>query len=165
MRIYLIGFMGAGKSNLGPLLAKQLGYSCIETDVLVEKLAGITIPEIFRIHGEKHFRELEKKVLHHTQLCNDTIVCTGGGTPCFDNNMEWMKVHGLTVYLSCDEAVIIHRIEKYQEDRPLFTDRNSVLKLLQSRINIYQKAHLHISNNDTPEITIEAILKTITKKK
>jgi len=164
MRIYLIGFMGAGKSTLGPLLAKKLGYSCIETDVLVEKLAGISIPEIFSIYGENYFRELEKKVLHHTLLCNDTIVCTGGGTPCFFDNMEWMKMHGLTVYLSCDEAVIIHRIEMHQKIRPLFSDRNSTLKLLHARIPFYQKAHLHISNNDSLEKTIEAILQALPSK-
>lgn len=163
MRIYLIGFMGSGKSTLGPILAKKLGYSCIETDKMVEKLAGIPISEIFRIHGENHFRELEKRVLHYTLLCNDVIVCTGGGTPCFDDNMAWMNVQGLTIYLCCDVSVIIHRIEKQQKNRPLFTDRNSIVKLLHDRISIYQKAHLHISNNDTPEKALEAILKAINK--
>lgn len=163
MRIYLTGFMGAGKSTLGPIIAKKLGFSCIETDAMVEKLAGISISEIFRIYGENHFRELEKKVLHHTQLCNDIIVCTGGGTPCFDDNMAWMNIHGLTIYLWCDEPVIIHRIETQQKKRPLFTDRSSIIRLLHSRITIYQKAHLHISSNDTPEIALEAILKAITQ--
>ncbi len=161
MRIYIIGFMGAGKSTLGPLLAKQLGYSCIETDVLVEKLAGFSIAEIFNIYGENYFRELEKKVLHHTLLCNNTIVCTGGGTPCFEDNMEWMNVHGLTVYLSCDDNIIFHRIETQQKIRPLFRNPNSTLKLLHDRIPFYQKAHLHISNNDSVEKALEGILKAL----
>lgn len=161
MRIYLIGFMGAGKSTLGPLLAKELGYSCIETDNLVERLAGKTIPDIFNIHGENYFRELEKQVLHFTQLCEDTIICTGGGTPCYADNMEWMKQHGLTVYLSCDDEVLIQRIASNQKGRPLFTDTHSVFKLLHSRIVDYQKADMQFSNNDSREITLKTIVEAL----
>ncbi|MCX7744077.1 MAG: shikimate kinase [Flavobacteriales bacterium] len=163
MRIYLIGFMGAGKSTLGPLLAKKLGYSCIETDILVEKLAGLTIPEIFRIHGEHHFRELEKHVLHFTQLCEDTVICTGGGTPCYANNLEWMKMHGLTIYLSCDDEVLIQRIENSQKERPLFTNQKSIVELLDARRKFYQQAHMHVLNNNTPETTIKNLVKAIPK--
>lgn len=161
MRIYLIGFMGAGKSTLGPLLTKELGYGCIETDSLVERLAGKAIPDIFSIHGEKYFRELEKQVLHFTQLCQDTVICTGGGTPCYADNMEWMKQHGITIYLSCDDEVLIQRIASSHKGRPLFTNTHSVLKLLHSRIGDYQKADLQFSNNESPEITLKAIIDAI----
>lgn len=157
MRIYLIGFMGAGKSTLGPLLAKELGYSCIETDNLVERLAGKTIPDIFSIYGENYFRELEKQVLHFTQLCEDTVICTGGGTPCYSDNMDWMNQYGITIYLSCDDEVLIQRIASSQKGRPLFTDAHAVLKLLHSRIIEYQKADLQFSNNDSPEATLKKI--------
>ena len=165
MRIYLIGFMGAGKSTLGPILAKKLGYSCIETDVLVEKLAGISIPEIFRLYGEIRFRELERQVLLFTQLCNDTVICTGGGTPCFSGNMEWMKQQGITVYLSCDEEIIIQRLNSPQKDRPLFNDQNSWKNLLHSRIETYQKAQIQLVNHDLPENSVESLLMSLEKWK
>lgn len=165
MRIYLIGFMGAGKSTLGPILAKKLGYSCIESDVLVEKLAGISIPEIFRLYGEIRFRELERQVLFFTQLCYDTVICTGGGTPCFSGNMEWMKQQGITVYLSCDEEIIMQRLNLPQKDRPLFNDQNSWKNLLHSRIETYQKAHIQLVNHDLPENSVESLLMSLEKWK
>lgn len=150
MKIYLIGYMGSGKSTLGKGLAKTLGISWIDLDTEIESRYKVSIPDFFRKYGEKAFREVEHKVLNDIALIPDIVVSTGGGVPCFNNNMELMNKTGLTIYLSATPALILTRIGPYAWKRPLFQqmDGTDILEKitahLKSREMYYQQAQLTI---------------------
>ena len=94
--VFLVGFMGCGKTSWGRKLAAGLGYDFIDLDHVLEANTGITIAEYFSTHGEEEFRKLEAKILKETPYPQNTIVSTGGGMPCFFDNMDWMNAHGKT---------------------------------------------------------------------
>src|SRR5437660_384427 len=98
MKIFLMGYMGSGKSAVGKCLAKKLNFYFIDFDDYVEKEAGKSVSEIFSNGGEKKFRELENKYLKKLLHINNAVVSLGGGTPCFYNNMELIKKNGISVY-------------------------------------------------------------------
>src|SRR5512133_3442701 len=97
--IYLIGFMGSGKSTAGRELARLLGWSFTDLDTEVEKREGKTIRQIFAQKGEEYFRNLETKVLRDLNTLANSVISTGGGTPCHSDNMDFMLENGLTIYL------------------------------------------------------------------
>ena len=97
--VYIIGFMGCGKSTAGKKLASVLNWSFIDLDRKIEAHAGMTIPEIFSKHGESFFREVESEVLRSFQTLSEVVISTGGGTPCHGDNMDFMTETGLTLYL------------------------------------------------------------------
>jgi shikimate kinase len=119
MRIYLIGFMGSGKSTLGKRLAKKLDYPFSDIDQEVEALAGMSISDIFLRFGESRFRQLEQEVLHQTVHLHKVVIATGGGTPCFCENMAFINAHGVSVYLRMSSASLASRLEHAQKQRPL----------------------------------------------
>ncbi len=94
MRIYLLGFMGCGKSSLGRRLARKLEYPFLDIDNEVERILGQEIPDIFRTKGETAFREAERQVLHSTATVQKAVIATGGGTPCYSDNMDFMLENG-----------------------------------------------------------------------
>jgi shikimate kinase len=98
--IYIIGFMGSGKTTIGRELAFRLNWSFVDLDNKIEEFAGKTIPEIFSQNGEEYFREIESNILKSQSSANKTIISTGGGTPCHDENMKLMLSTGLTVILN-----------------------------------------------------------------
>ena len=91
MKIFLIGFMGCGKTTLGRKLSKFLDYGFVDLDELTESKAGMTITQYFEEFGEAAFRDLEKTTLQETPFAENTVISTGGGTPCFSGNMDWMN--------------------------------------------------------------------------
>src|SRR3982750_1343717 len=99
MLVYVIGFMGCGKSKLGKQLAKKLNHEFIDFDELIEEQSGKKISEIFKDDGQPAFRNLETEILKRVSALNDIVVSTGGGTPCFNDNMKLMNASGITVYL------------------------------------------------------------------
>lgn len=119
MRIYLVGFMGSGKSHTGRQLAQLLGYPFLDLDALIEERAGMDIPSIFAREGENGFRQREREALHSTRRLEEIIVACGGGAPCFFDNMEWMNQHGLTIYLEAPVPVLAQRLMPGREHRPL----------------------------------------------
>lgn len=119
MRIYLIGFMGCGKSSLGKRLAEKLDYSFLDTDKVIEEQTGMQVADIFATMGEDAFRELEKKALRETTGTDDAVIATGGGLPCHFDNMDFMLKHGTTVYLRMEAASLAVRIENSHKVRPL----------------------------------------------
>jgi len=119
MRIYLIGFMGSGKTTVGRVLARRLGFDFLDMDKEVEKLAGASTRNIFKTKGEDHFRELERDVLHATLSKENIVISTGGGTPCFFGNMEFIKQNGISVYLMLQPSTIVLRLENSKNPRPL----------------------------------------------
>jgi len=150
MKIYLIGYMGSGKSTLGKRLAKALGISWIDLDTEIEARYKISIPDFFIKYGEAAFRDVEHKVLNDIVQIPDIVVSTGGGVPCFHNNMELMNQTGLTIYLQATPEVILTRIGPYAWKRPLFQKMDGADTLekikehIKPRIIFYQQAQIII---------------------
>jgi len=120
--IYIIGFMGSGKSTAGKKLASLLGWSFIDLDKKIEEHAGKTIPEIFSENGEEYFRNLEAQLLKSLKSCTNTLISTGGGTPCYKDNMDFMLQTGLTIYLKLTPEELKSRLSGSKGERPLIKD-------------------------------------------
>ncbi|PSR11128.1 MAG: shikimate kinase [Bacteroidetes bacterium] len=117
--IFLVGFMGSGKSHVGKKLALHLGCPFSDLDHAIEMAAGATISTIFEQHGEAYFRLLERRALHDSSYAPAGVLATGGGTPCFFNNMDWMNKNGICIFLDADPAVLTERLWKGKFKRPL----------------------------------------------
>jgi shikimate kinase len=117
--IYIIGFMGSGKSTAGKRLASALGWSFIDLDRKIEEFAGKTIPQIFSQDGEDHFRKIESDVLKSSGQLVKTVISTGGGTPCHGDNMDFMLDTGVTVYLKMTPVQLANRLLGSSGERPL----------------------------------------------
>lgn len=124
-RIYLIGYMYSGKSTLGRKLARRLGYQFVDTDELIESRYHITIAHFFEQYSECGFRKIEHEVLVTTGEMAQTVIATGGGTPCHYNNMEWMKREGLTLYLKMGVDALCSRASRSRKPRPLLQGMNT----------------------------------------
>ena len=116
--------MGCGKSYLGKLLAKRLQYDFIDMDAYLEAKEGKTISQIFREDGEGAFRKLERDYLTASGDFEKTVIATGGGCPCFYDNMEWMDVSGQTIYLKTPTAILVERLQKETAHRPLLAGKS-----------------------------------------
>ena len=116
--------MGCGKTTWSRKLAAHLGYDFIDLDHLLEEQAGMTIAEYFASYGEEAFRILESEVLKQTAYSNNTVISTGGGLPCFFDNMSWMNAHGKTVYIKLSPKTLVDRLEKGKAKRPLLRDKH-----------------------------------------
>jgi shikimate kinase len=119
MRIYLIGFMGCGKSSLGRRLARKLEYAFFDTDLEVERESGMQVSDIFLEEGEEAFRQKEREVLRRTASLDNVVVATGGGAPCFFDNMDFIRAQGVSVYLRMSVQSLVHRLENARVKRPL----------------------------------------------
>ena len=120
--IYIIGFMGSGKTTAGKKLASLLGWSFIDLDKRIEEYTGKTIPEIFSQNGEDYFRIIETQLLRNLKSCTKTVISTGGGTPCYIDNMDFMIETGLTIYLKLTPAELKSRLSQSKGERPLIND-------------------------------------------
>jgi shikimate kinase len=118
--------MGAGKSTVGKKLASRINYKFIDTDHYIAEKEGMSIPDIFRYKGEAHFRKAEHEVLVNLAEYEDNLVIsTGGGAPCFMNNMDFMNSSGITVYLKMDPEELFHRLSgTKKKNRPLIQDKS-----------------------------------------
>lgn len=120
MRVFLTGFMGAGKTTVGHRLASKLGLDFKDLDLEIERIAGMTIGDIFRIHGEVEFRKKESEALRDLVRDHDhVLIATGGGTPCFHDNMLFMNDSGITIYLDLPSGALVHRLNHSKNKRPL----------------------------------------------
>ncbi|HAX92601.1 MAG TPA: shikimate kinase [Bacteroidales bacterium] len=118
-RIFLVGFMGSGKTTAGRKLASRLGWSFIDLDELIERDNGMSVAKIFAERGEEWFRTVESNALREIGNNRNTVISTGGGTPCFFGNMEFMLKNGLTVYLKMTPEKLNRRLSRSTAGRPL----------------------------------------------
>ena len=125
-RIYLIGFMGSGKSTLGSSLARKTGYNYLDMDNLIEETAGMTIPQIFAEHGEAVFRKWEHDILIEISSQEHVVISTGGGAPCHGKMMEIMNASGITVYLKLPPAALKKRLLQSKTERPLIQGKSEI---------------------------------------
>lgn len=145
-RVFLIGYMGAGKTTLGKPLAQKLGAAFCDLDDYIEEHYGRTISEIFAEKGEDGFRVIEQAALHEVSELENVVVSCGGGTPCFFDNMDVMNACGETVFLSAAPAVLAEHLLMGQNKRPLIQGKKPdeleefVRQSLQGRLPFYQKA-------------------------
>lgn len=151
-RIFLIGFMGSGKSTLGKELAQSLRYTFIETDKLIEEQEQMSISDIFKTKGEEYFRLIEQQLINHLQLVDHCVIATGGGIPCHHNNIKILNQLGITIWLDVDESILIQRLRYETGDRPKLMDSGPLEKtihdLLVSRTEFYRQAKFKIKNPD-----------------
>ncbi len=145
-RILLVGFMAAGKTTLGKALAKDLGLQFVDLDLYIESRYHATVSQIFAERGEEGFRQIERNMLHEVAEFEDVIIATGGGTPCFFDNMEYMNAQGTTVFLDASVDVIFTRLTIARTQRPLAagkTDeelRSYITETLNRRLPYYSRA-------------------------
>ena len=146
--IYLIGFMGCGKSYIGRQLAERLAYNFVDMDAYLESKEGKTISQIFQEGGEALFRQLERDYLTASGDFENTVIATGGGCPCFHDNMEWMDVNGQTVYLKTTTPILVDRLQAETAHRPLLAGKSRaelamfIDKKLQERGPYYEQAQV-----------------------
>lgn len=151
--IFLVGFMGSGKSYWGSRLAKSIELDFFDLDTLIEQKTGLSIPEIFALHGEDGFRLQEQDCLHSlAERLEPAVIATGGGTPCFFDNMDWMNQHGTTIWLDIPVDTLVERLWPERHKRPLLaqipeTDFTTFIKeRLDFRRIWYQKAQFSVAN-------------------
>lgn len=123
-RIFLIGYMGAGKTTLGRALAKELGIQFIDLDSYIEERLCKSIAQIFAERGEDGFREIERRMLHEVGDFEDVVISTGGGTPCFFDNIEYMNRQGATVFLDVPVERLFIRLSIARKKRPLIMNKS-----------------------------------------
>ena len=161
---FLIGFMGSGKSYWGNMWSKQSGLPFFDLDTVIEEQHNKTIAQIFEQDGEPFFRNEETAAMHTFAAKKNCIVACGGGTPCFNNNMQWMNEHGTTVYLAATPVDIIKRVINEQEKRPLIKNIHPLeLKIfieqkLKEREPFYTTAKIILPVNEITAATINSII-------
>lgn len=118
MVLFLVGFMGSGKSSVGRRLASALGYDFVDTDKVIEEDTGVTISEIFAREGESGFRRRERDVLMQLPADGDVVVATGGGMPCFGDNLSEMQRRGKVIYFKLSPEHLVGRLGRGRARRP-----------------------------------------------
>lgn len=150
MRIYLVGFMGSGKSTLGQRVALSMQVPYLDTDNIAEAQSGMSVAEILESLGEPYFRHLEADILRQTTIYPKSITATGGGLPCFEDNMSWMNQYGITVYLQWPDELLAKHLAKIRASRPLLSSltdteaRQKISELLETRKPVYEKAAITV---------------------
>ena len=156
--IYIVGFMGTGKSTVGKILSSKLKMQFVETDDVIEKKENMRITDIFSKKGEKYFRAIEKEVLKEISARDNLIVSCGGGLVIDENNVSIMKNTGVVVCLKADEKTIYERVKK-DKSRPLLNVSDPVRRireLLKSRAPFYDRADIFIDTADISPIGVAA---------
>jgi shikimate kinase len=169
MRIFLIGYMGAGKTILGRSLARRMKLSYIDTDYFIENRYRKKISDIFASEGEERFRDIEHRILLEVSEFEDVVVSTGGGLPCFNDNMTIMNEKGITVYLDVPVEELAARLEVSKNVRPLLKNRSGselidfVRKNHDMRRSFYEQAKIRFNAEQRyTDDEIEVLAKKLT---
>ncbi len=147
-RVFLVGYMGAGKTTVGRDLARLAGLSFIDLDCYIERRYHKAVSQLFAERGEGAFREMERNLLHEVAEFENVLISTGGGAPCFFDNMEFMNARGTTVYLKVSVAELAKRLESCRHTRPVLKGRSGeelrafIAESLEARSPFYTKASI-----------------------
>ncbi len=170
MIIYLVGFMGCGKSTIGKELAAILNLKFIDSDEYLENKINKSISEIFSSKGEKYFRMKEKEILFEISKMNNVVISLGGGTPCFNNNMKIINNTGTSIYLEVDALNIINRLKNDSNQRPLIQNiqGNDLDQFIRNKLDerkvFYNLAQHRIDANLSISDVTKNLYNIITKK-
>lgn len=163
--IFLIGFMGSGKSTLGRALGDATGLDFIDLDIYIERRFHANIRDIFASKGEQEFRNIEQRMLKEVSEFEDVIIACGGGTPCFFDNIDIMNQAGVTVFLNASHERLLERLKLGRRRRPLIASKTDqelsdyITESLNSRLPHYTKAAETFSADrlDTVEQLAESV--------
>ncbi len=145
-KVYLLGFMGSGKTYWGARLSERLGFPYIDLDAALVDQEGLTVARIFESRGETYFRQVERDLLRRLSAGESFVMSCGGGTPCFFDNMEFMKGQGATIWLDPGLEQLLERIQRKKSKRPLVASlsgdalREYVVSKLEERKPFYSRA-------------------------
>lgn len=162
MKIFLIGFMGSGKTTSGKRLAGALDYPFFDLDHQIAAATGLSIHAYFAEHGEEAFRELEKHTLQTYTYPENCVVSTGGGTPCYFDNMDWMNGQGLTVFIDMPPLALAKRLEQGKQKRPLLKDLDEqgmvrfITEKLDLRLPFYNRARVIVNGVNLTTALLQA---------
>ena len=158
-RIFLVGFMGSGKTTVGRRLAERLAYPFFDVDEIVEASTGRTVRQIFEAEGESAFRRREASVLQTATALERAVVATGGGTFGPSENRDRIALSGVSVFLDVPFPVILGRLEGKSANRPLFGNPTEAFRLYSSRLELYRTADLRVTV--APGETVEEIAERV----
>jgi shikimate kinase len=156
MKIFLIGFMGSGKTHWGRHLSTKLGIPFYDLDTIIVENEGKSVSEIFSEKGEEYFRYTEKETLEEIAVRHESFILScGGGTPCFFNNIEFMKKNGKVIWLNTSVEMLKQRLTREKMSRPLISEvddedlRRYIIRKLSERRMYYQQADLTVNEENT----------------
>ena len=166
-KIFIVGLPGSGKSTFGKSLAQALKKELIDLDAEITKSEKKSIPEIFKTEGEEQFRIIEQQNLHQVaENISQFLLATGGGAPCFFDNMDYMKSNGYVIFLNTDIEDIVTRVLSEKNTRPLIEKVENedmtlnLEELHKKRLPHYEKAHLVLDHED---VNVECALEKLYK--
>lgn len=159
-KLYLVGFMGSGKTTVARALGRRLGWRVIDLDEEIERREGRTVSQLFAAHGEAYFRTVEREVLLAVLPARHVIVATGGGTFTQPANRADILNDGVTVWLDAPFGRIVDRVPS-DGRRPLAADRDAFAHLYEERRSVYRLAHLRIDAQGRIDGLVERLLHTL----
>jgi shikimate kinase len=164
--LYICGFMGCGKTTEGKRIAEEIGFDFMDLDDYIVNKYNQSIVNLFKDVGEEEFRNIETNALKEcTQNHSKILIATGGGTPCFNNNLEFMKSNGLLIYLKLNEQELLVRLSQAKLNRPLIKDKNNeelllyIEHLLKVREVFYSQADIIVDANHIDMILLKDEIK------
>jgi len=160
MKIYMVGFMGAGKTTIGRELAARIDTPFFDLDELIVAAEKSSVKDLFAQQGEPYFRKRERDILRSTRYLEKGVIATGGGTFTFDENIQFIQSEGLSVYLSAPYALLRTRIDDKAGERPLFRDDFATLELYTNRLRYYKMADvtMEVRESETPGEIVERLV-------
>jgi len=163
-KIYIVGYMGAGKTTAAKRLAHRLGWEVADTDALFEEKYRISIDDFFQKYDEPLYRKLESEILKSTESLDKVVISTGGGTACYFDNMDWMNQHGLTVFMRISPAAAVDRVLHSRHKRPLARGKTEaelmefVSQHYAARMPFYERAQITVKSED---LDLEGLIELI----
>lgn len=162
--IFLVGYMGCGKTTLGRKLASRMGYQFVDMDLFIEEKYFKSIPRIFAEEGEEAFRKKEKEALSELSHFTNTVISTGGGAPCFNENMDLMNNSGTTVFIDVPPEMLASRLKHSKEERPILKGKEKeellsyIRAALMQRRPFYEKAQYVVEGGG---LTVDDLIKVL----